>query len=1517
MLRSTAAIGILLLANGASAADQPRYEAPPAWVKTMEIPKPTTPGGSGATRILLEDWQDRFVPDGVDIYWQRAERIESPQGLANIGNLAFDWNPDTETLLIHHARIIRGDKTIDLLAEGHRFIILRRENRLEYAMLDGSLTAAMQPEGLQVGDILDIAIGYEMRDPITRGRSWRILSMPAEPADVFAIRELWPNTETPHWRVGPGLDQPKVTKTADGSELSITMTGAVRPQAPKQSPDRYSRPGLFEISEAASWPEVSALMAPYYDKASQLNPDSPLHAEVARIKTGSSDPKVQAAMALSLVENQVRYLFLGMNNGGFIPAAADLNWSRRFGDCKGKSVLLVALLRELGIKAEPALVDTRFGDDLDARPAMVGVFDHVIVRAEISGKVYWLDGTRADDRTLDDLQIPNFHWALPLRASGATLEKLVVPPFDKPDEATTLRLDASTGIDAPAPAHGEYVLRNDSAIAYKERLADMSTDQITDFIRDYWRKEYYWIDVAKVGAVYDEKTGEERVTMDGTAHIPWKDAGQGRIRRYEVDGAVLGWQPDYARGPGPNQDAPYSVRFPYFDKTTITVVLPGDGKGFGIDGSEVDKTIGPWEFKRTARIDKTTFTMEASTRAIAPEFPAAAADTVAKVLRDMSDFTIYLRAPTAEELATADTKHPKTVEDFVARAGVEVEAKDFKAALADLDQAVLLKPDSATPYAARVFADIGAGMLKRATDDADKAAEIAPGLPVVLRAQGVLSIAKAQYLQAIDQLTKALTQEPDDAYSLEMRGIAHQALNQTDQALSDYAGALRQPSGRPEIYAMRAAILIERGEGDAALSEAGKYLAAAPKDPHAHIIRGHALAVLGRNVEAVQEVDRAIAAMPNEASFYMDRAQVRPANDTAKRLADIDKAIARAPRPLQAYLLRADIYLAAKQVGQAIKALDDASKIAPADLNIVRRRKYLLEDNHLYAKAIPDIDRLFTAVPEDTELLVDRCRDEALAENLLKSALADCQKALTINVDIDEGFEWRAFTYLRMGKLEEAAADYDTFLKRRPNSPSGHFGQGIVALRQHREDEGQRDLAIARRGNASIDAQFAGLKRAASWYGLTEAEMTPRAVDLPPVTVNDFIARGFGAINHQDYRAGIADFDRALAIDPKSALALANRGIAHYWLQEFDLAKADFDKAAENNPLEPVTFRGRGLIALHDGNNQAAVEAFTQSIKYDPKNTFAFNSRSSAYQNLNELDKAIADIDASLRLEPNQPGLYARRSNLYTLVGQGDKALEDADRAVAANGDNAFAHFARGRALWRLSRKDEAQAEFDRSIALHPDVYTYLLRAGLNLDHPDKALTDINNALGMDPNNVDAYLIRAQLYEKAGDFNQALVDVDRALTLAPKVAQIRLRRINLLARKHDYAHAIAENDTLVAEAPKDAGLLNSRCWMRAMWGQELTVALADCDASLGISPASPDTLDSRGLVNLRLGHLDEALADYNAALEKRPKAASSLYGRGLVELRKGKPSDGQADLAAARSINPKIDTEYANYGLTP
>jgi tetratricopeptide (TPR) repeat protein len=110
---------------------------------------------------------------------------------------------------------------------------------------------------------------------------------------------------------------------------------------------------------------------------------------------------------------------------------------------------------------------------------------------------------------------------------------------------------------------------------------------------------------------------------------------------------------------------------------------------------------------------------------------------------------------------------------------------------------------------------------------------------------------------------------------------------------------------------------------------------------------------------------------------------------------------------------------------------------------------------------------------------------------------------------------------------------------------------------------------------------------------------------------------------------------------------------------------------------------------------------------------------------------------------------------------------------------------------------------------------------------------------------------------------------------------------------------------------------SSRCWARALWGQELEEALTDCNVALRIRPKTATYLDRRGLVYLRRNSYDKAIADYDAALRLEPKRAWPLYVRGLARLHKGDTAAGQADIAAATALNPKIAEEAAKYGIGP
>ena len=100
-------------------------------------------------------------------------------------------------------------------------------------------------------------------------------------------------------------------------------------------------------------------------------------------------------------------------------------------------------------------------------------------------------------------------------------------------------------------------------------------------------------------------------------------------------------------------------------------------------------------------------------------------------------------------------------------------------------------------------------------------------------------------------------------------------------------------------------------------------------------------------------------------------------------------------------------------------------------------------------------------------------------------------------------------------------------------------------------------------------------------------------------------------------------------------------------------------------------------------------------------------------------------------------------------------------------------------------------------------------------------------------------------------------------------------------------------------------------------GRDLGKALDDCNAALKRQGRTTAFLDTRGLVNLRLGRIDAAIADYDDALKLQPKLARALYGRGLAKQRKGLEAEAEADLAAALSLDKSLTDHALQICLIP
>ncbi len=392
-------------------------------------------------------------------------------------------------------------------------------------------------------------------------------------------------------------------------------------------------------------------------------------------------------------------------------------------------------------------------------------------------------------------------------------------------------------------------------------------------------------------------------------------------------------------------------------------------------------------------------------------------------------------------------------------------------------------------------------------------------------------------------------------------------------------------------------------------------------------------------------------------------------------------------------------------------------------------------------------------------------------------------------------------------------------------------------------------------------------------------------------------------------RAGVKPSDPGVVLSGYTAGVAAHSQLS-VWRGKFASFKLG-DEEIKNTPMQ------FGDIALSGAEMVLGADFFLSH------RVFVANSQHKIYFTYNggrvfNLDAAPDVMPDAIPEAPKPPSASA----LAASAPSSTPAAAAAPAAVDANApQDASGYARRGQAYAARHDYPNAIADLTHAISLAPDNAEYVFQRGrveLENRQPLLAKTDLDQAIKLKPDNVPALVMRAMMYAAMRQPAEARADLEAASRIADKEPSTRLEVASAFSGMRMFKEAVTQLDRWIAENPHDerlAGGLNERCWARGQLGADLDKALADCNAALRLNPGDPATLDSRGLVELRMGAFDKSIADYDDALKLRPNLAWSLYGRGLDELGKGQTVPGQTDIKAAEAISPRLADEAKVVGL--
>jgi transglutaminase-like putative cysteine protease len=561
------ASALAITAPSQAANDQVQRGPVPDWVSPSE-PLPVPGDASGLVFVRYQDFLVHLDNDGEARYSGYRMRILHPNAL-QLGNISIVWNPAAGGPTVHFIRVHRDGAVIDVLADSS-FEILRREDQLETAMLDGLLTAVLRVPDLRVGDEIEFGLTIRSNEPTLGNTVSGMLFLGTEPPPGrFRLGVSWAGGQEPTLRLTPDIAA-SAERRPRGVMLRFDNPALLAP--PNEAPPRYAWQRIIEYSDFPSWPAISSRFSPLYRRASTLAADSPLRAEARRIAAAHADPMARARAALALVQREVRYVYVGLNAGNLTPVSADETWRRRYGDCKGKTVLLLALLAELGISAEAVLVNNGATDDgLNERLPNASMFDHVLVRAQIGGATYWLDGTLPHVAGPSLSPVLPYRWVLPLSDAGSPLQSLPWRPIERPEEVGLYEIDVRAGFDAPARITTTTILRGMPGLAQYVQLSALTPAQLLSGVRQQLTGSS-WQEVQEVRWRYDERAGASILTISGLGPVDWETSGLG-VRSLSLPGGGFSAPNRRIRPTDQNQTLPYYTA-PTYNCHVTTVRIP-------------------------------------------------------------------------------------------------------------------------------------------------------------------------------------------------------------------------------------------------------------------------------------------------------------------------------------------------------------------------------------------------------------------------------------------------------------------------------------------------------------------------------------------------------------------------------------------------------------------------------------------------------------------------------------------------------------------------------------------------------------------------------------------------------------------------------------------------------------------------------------------------------------------------------------------------------------------------------
>lgn len=310
-------------------------------------------------------------------------------------------------------------------------------------------------------------------------------------------------------------------------------------------------------------------------------------------------------------------------------------------------------------------------------------------------------------------------------------------------------------------------------------------------------------------------------------------------------------------------------------------------------------------------------------------------------------------------------------------------------------------------------------------------------------------------------------------------------------------------------------------------------------------------------------------------------------------------------------------------------------------------------------------------------------------------------------------------------------------------------------------------------------------------------------------------AKGFKALASKDFETATTTFERVLQMEPLDAPTYQLMGNGYAQAGQFEQAIRYYQKAVDLNPVDMLTqhnfahcYNNYGVSLRNRGKWDEAIDAYRNALRLMPTLRIArtnlsdaFTRKANAHSEAGELDEAVAAYLELQQLHPDEMHTRNLLGELYLKKGDYAEALSVFQHVYNVNSNANHA----------LHNLIAAYHHYARSLSDTEDYTT--------------AIQLLEEALRLDPMDLNLRLSLANAYQGAEDYERAATEISRVLAQSPGNLQaqeeqinLKIRRGNALMRQRQYTAALAEFEA-IPESARDIEIYNTIGYLHLVEGE--------------------------------------------------------------------------------------------------